>query len=333
MTSNAPLRGGKASIYEGGTREDCVVVWPGAVQPGSRSDEIIQSIDFYPTLMEVLGVQPRQEVKYDGVSIVPALKQTGHLEREAIFCHYPHNTPASQQLPAVYVRRGDWKLIRFFHDGPNFAHRYELYNLRDDLSETKNLADANPALVKELDALIEGFLVDSKAVLPKVNRAYAPSAGLLDGWRNVRNMNLRVTDGMMVVEATGGMATLANFAVPKANGPVLLSLRARSTAGGAVNAYWANPGEGSFRAERAVRVPLAHDGQWHECTVLLPVEGTLGGVRLDPATQPGTVEIDWICLYSRDGQTLLKEWNFGSPRAVDKTEEARRQVEETVDLG
>lgn len=314
MTSNAPLRGGKASIYEGGVREDCVVVWPGVVQPGSRSDEIIQSIDFYPTLLEVLGVQPRQEVKFDGVSFVPALKQNGHVEREAIFCFFPHNTPASQQLPAVSVRRGDWKLIRFFYDGPHFAHRYELYNLRDDLSETRNLAEEKPALVKELDALIEGWLVETKAVLPKVNPQYNPSARLLEGWRNVRNMNLTVADGKLVVEATGGVATLATFAVPKAAGPVLVSLRARSTAGGPVNAYWANPGEGSFKATRAVRVPLAHDGQWHECTVLLPVEGDLGGLRLDPATEPGKVEIDWICLYSGDGQRLLKEWDFEARR-------------------
>ena len=58
ITSNAPLRGGKATVYEGGTREPCVVVWPGRVKPGSRSDEVISSIDFFPTLLEMTGVKP-----------------------------------------------------------------------------------------------------------------------------------------------------------------------------------------------------------------------------------------------------------------------------------
>ena len=49
-----PLRGGKATLYEGGTREPCIVVWPGKVKPGTTSDALIQSIDFYPTLLEML---------------------------------------------------------------------------------------------------------------------------------------------------------------------------------------------------------------------------------------------------------------------------------------
>ena len=70
------------------------------------------------------------------------------------------------------MRQDDWKLIRFFHDGPKQEHRYELYNLRDDLSETRNLAAAQPGRVKELDALLEGFLKDTGALVPGPNPAY-----------------------------------------------------------------------------------------------------------------------------------------------------------------
>ncbi|HET6455718.1 MAG TPA: sulfatase [Armatimonadota bacterium] len=176
VTSNSPLRGGKATMYEGGTREDCIVVWPRVVKAGSSSDEIVQSIDFYPTILDMLNLKPKPGQKFDGISITPALKQKGGLDREAIFCHFPNDIPRTATLPAVYVRKGDWKLIRFFHQGENGAHTYELYNLKDDLGETRNLAGGMPSKVKELDALIERFLKDTKAVLPKPNPMYDPKA-------------------------------------------------------------------------------------------------------------------------------------------------------------
>lgn len=181
VTSNAPLRGGKATIYEGGTREDCIVVWPGVVKPGLKSDEVIQSVDFYPTMLDMLRLKPKPDQKFDGISIMPILKQTGKLDREAIFCFFPHAIPVTGAVPSVYVRKGEWKLIRLFHQGDGGAHVYELYNLKDDIGETKNLAAEMPERVKELDRLIDGFLNDTKAVLPKPNPKYDPTAKRPEG--------------------------------------------------------------------------------------------------------------------------------------------------------
>ncbi len=181
VTSNAPLRGGKATIYEGGTREDCIVVWPGVVKPGSKSDEIVQSTDFYPTVLDMLRLKPRPDQKFDGISVVPALKQTGKLGREAIFCYFPHEIPVTGAVPSVYVRRGDWKLIRLFHQGDDGAHVYELYNLKVDIGETKDISAEMPDKVKELDALIDRFLRDTNAVLPKPNPQYDPTAKRPEG--------------------------------------------------------------------------------------------------------------------------------------------------------
>ena len=69
---NAPLRGGKATLYEGGVRVPCVVCWPGAVSGGSRSDAVIQSTDFYPTLLQMLDLRPSEGQRSDGISVVPA---------------------------------------------------------------------------------------------------------------------------------------------------------------------------------------------------------------------------------------------------------------------
>ncbi len=174
-TSNAPLRGGKATMYEGGTRVPCVVAWPGITAPASRSDALIQSEDFYPTLLAGLMLEAAPAQRFDGISILPALKG-GALGRDAVFQYFPHNPAVPDWLPAaVSVHRGDWKLIRIFHGGEKTAHRHLLFNLRDDLGERNNLAAQKPQLVSELDALIETFLAGTNAVVPIPNPAFDPA--------------------------------------------------------------------------------------------------------------------------------------------------------------
>ena len=106
----------------------------------------------------------------------------GTLAREAIFTHFPHDTPASGQHPGASVRRGDWKLIRLFAQNDDGSDQLELYNLRDDLGEAKNRAVEKPELVRELNALITRFLADTEAVIPTRNPRYRPaSAGAEKG--------------------------------------------------------------------------------------------------------------------------------------------------------
>jgi arylsulfatase A-like enzyme len=175
ITSNAPLRGGKATLYEGGTRVPLIVVWPGVTRPATTCDALVQSVDFYPTLLEVLGLRPRPGQAFDGISIVPALKGNP-LQRNRIFCHFPHYISATGAVPGSYVREGDWKLIRLFCDNPDQTDRFELYNLNDDLGETKNLAAEMPEKVRHLNRLIDGFLKESQALVPVANPAYKKPA-------------------------------------------------------------------------------------------------------------------------------------------------------------
>jgi arylsulfatase A-like enzyme len=172
-TSNLPLRNGKASLYEGGVREPCLVVWPGVTKAGSVNDTVIQSIDWMPTLIDMAGVPLPQEAKPDGISLAPLLKG-GTLARDAIFTHFPHDTTASGQHPGTSVLRGDWKLIRLFAQNDDGSDQLELYNLRDDLGEAKNLAAEKPELVRELNALITTFLSDTDAVIPVRNPNWKP---------------------------------------------------------------------------------------------------------------------------------------------------------------
>lgn len=168
-TSNAPLRGGKASMYEGGIHVPCVIVWPGITHPGTRSDAMIQTTDFYPTILNQLGISIPEDYPVDGYDITQALSGK-KWERKSMFTYFPHAPHVPNWMPpAVSVHVGDWKLIRQFYQGENGAHGYLLYNLKDDIGERNNLAAKYPKRVKQMDALIENYLKDAKTVVPLPN--------------------------------------------------------------------------------------------------------------------------------------------------------------------
>jgi len=184
-TSNAPLRGGKASMFEGGTRVPCIVVWPNVTRAGTRTDAMLQSEDFYPTLIEGLSLSAETNQRFDGVSLMPVLRGESFADR-AIFQYFPHDPPVPDWIPpSVSVHHGDWKLIRIFHAGEGGGHRYQLYQLNDDIGETKNLAADQPLKVQELDRLIEQFLLETQATVPIPNPQFDPTKYRID-WEGVR---------------------------------------------------------------------------------------------------------------------------------------------------
>lgn len=174
-TDNFPLSGGKATIREGGVHIPCVVVWPGVTKPGSRSDEVIQTADFYPTLLKNLGIEWPSDHTVDGADIVPALKG-GKLKRDGIFTYFPSGMPAPDWLPpSLAVYSGDWKLIRIFHGGDNAAHDYRLYNVVEDLGEENDLKSEYPELVQRLDRMIEKHIQNAGTVVPLPNPNFDPA--------------------------------------------------------------------------------------------------------------------------------------------------------------
>ncbi|MCP4642474.1 MAG: sulfatase [bacterium] len=162
-TSNLPLRAGKGWLYEGGIREPMIIKWPGATKPGSVCDTPVTSTDFYPTMLDMAGLPARPEQHMDGVSLRPVLQGSSALPERAIYWHYPHygNQGGS---PGAAVRLGDWKLIEFFEDD-----HVELYNLRDDLGEQRDLAAANPDKVRKLRAMLDTWQKDVGARFPSPN--------------------------------------------------------------------------------------------------------------------------------------------------------------------
>jgi len=143
-TSNLPLRGGKGWLYEGGVREVFLIRWPGETKPGSICDEPVISVDFYPTILDLAGLPAKPAQHQDGVSLKPLLKGEPHLNRDALFWHYPHYSNQGG-IPGGAIRMGDWKLIERFEDG-----RAQLYNLKQDLGEQMDLAAQSPERVSTM---------------------------------------------------------------------------------------------------------------------------------------------------------------------------------------
>ena len=318
-TSNWPLRAGKASLYEGGTREPCCVVWPGVTKPGTTTDAMVQSTDFYPTVLEMCGLRSRADVRLDGVSFVPVLRDAG-TGRDTLFCHFPHlnGNVADNPKTAAYVRHGDWKLIRRFCANEDQTDRFELFNLRQDLGETNNLADAMPGKVRELSLLLDGFLQDTKAVVPQPNPAYVRG----DRWAAGANAKLQLRDRVAVVESSSDRPTLRILQVPAVTGPLVVKFRMRTSAGRGGLVLWGTDVESGFAATRRSPFPPQFDGQWHDYTVPFAPASTLTQLRIDGSLQPTKLEYEWIRLCRADG-TVLQSWDFAQANdaAEKKTKE------------
>lgn len=171
ITDNSPLRAGKGSAYEGGVRVPAIVRYPMRVAPGSTCREPIISMDFYPTILELTGVEKAPDQTIDGVSLVPLLEGQTQLDREALYWHYPHYHPGGA-TPYSAVRQGEWRLIEFFEDG-----RLELYNLTEDIGEQHDRADDMPEKVEELHARLQAWRDAVDAQYPEPNPDYEPEAG------------------------------------------------------------------------------------------------------------------------------------------------------------
>ena len=156
-TQNAPLNSGKGSLYEGGIREPMIVRWPGVVKPGSRCDKYVMIEDFYPTLLEMAGVEKYETTgPVDGVSFMPLLKGTGDpSEGRALVWNFPNiwgNDGPGINLNCA-IRKDDWKLVYYYETG-----RKELFNITEDISEKRNVAEAHPDVVRRLSKELGQYL-------------------------------------------------------------------------------------------------------------------------------------------------------------------------------
>ncbi|MCA9064400.1 MAG: sulfatase [Planctomycetaceae bacterium] len=348
-SSNAPLRGGKATMFEGGVRVPAIVVWPQQTEPGSRCDQIIFSCDYYPTLLEMLGLVPHETQRFDGISIVPALRKQP-LQRDGIFVYFPHNPSVPDWIPpAVSMISERWKLIRIFHGGENGMHRWKLFDLQKDAGEHNDVAALHPDIVSRLDQRIEQFLEETHAVRPIPNPDFDPAAGdslaegkaalrgsttvprssaakpqtgrrvlrpSVAGWQPSPDCRAGSVDGQLIITSEGNDPSISyrlEKKIPAGDYVVALSLS--STARGRGQFFWQEEGVlPAFFRDRSVTFDLNHDGAFHSYDIAFRSAHDFLAVRLDPGQAAGTVRIRSLHLKSADG-TVIRTWDLTDQRS------------------
>jgi len=161
------FRDGKASIHEGGSHVPCIMRWPGRIAAGKTNDGLMATIDLLPTFAALTGAKVPDDRIIDGVDQSECILGNCKSARSTYIYNPGSASVQSTILQGNAIREGDWKLIsplnvmKFLEDGG--TGEWELYNLKEDIGETKNLADQYPEKVERLKRLLEA----SEATFPK----------------------------------------------------------------------------------------------------------------------------------------------------------------------
>ncbi len=169
VTDNSPLRAGKGHLYEGGIREPLLVYWPGVTKPGRVCDVPVCSVDFLPTISQMVTGRPYQDTSVDGLSLEALIRGNDAPKRDALYWHYPHYSNQGG-VPGGAIRSGDWKLIEFYEDG-----RLELFNLKNDIGERHNLSLREPKICARLHEQLKAWRRSVNASMPTQNPHYDPA--------------------------------------------------------------------------------------------------------------------------------------------------------------
>ncbi len=161
-----PLREEKGHLYEGGIRVPLIVRWPGHTQAAGQTATPVVTMDIHATILEAAHLKPDPSNTPDGISLLPILdaEPKTKLDRRSIYFHYPNYAFHKKNRLGSAVRSGDYKLIKFYDQ-----NSIELYDLKNDIGETNNLASTMPKMAQEMRSDLESWLQQTKASQPRSN--------------------------------------------------------------------------------------------------------------------------------------------------------------------
>lgn len=292
-SKNDPCRGVKGDLLEGGIRIPFLVQWKGHIPAGKTYDRPVISLDILPTVLAAAGVPPQAEWKLDGTNLLPYLVDRREGDPHASICwrfRFPTNQPA---LHRWAIREGDWKLVK------NGAEPVALYQLNNDIGETKNLAAEQPARVAAMQAAWQRWDNENREPLWK-----DPKPPFTGG----RNAKATQMPSEIRIECTGSDPQLVATEIPVGRGPFTLELRAKATGQGPGEVFWNTEAKAAFSQSRSVTFELHHDGQqWRDYRIAIPAADPIVTLRLDPGSGPGLVRVARLVLKDAGGK-VLKNW-------------------------
>jgi len=304
-TNNEPLRSGKGNNYEGGTRIPLIVRWPGRIKSGSVNPSVISTVDHYPAILEMTGQKLRPEDHKDGVSYVPALKGQP-FDRGPTLCDFPHFVTATMNLPKVSLRSGDWKLYRFWFDGAGQAHRYELYNLKDDIGEARNLAAGNSERVQAMAGMMDAYYAKTGSLKPHANTNY--NGRTVGVWSAHPNGKATAEAGALHMRAINDHFPVTTRVTPSIVGGAVLEFEARSaTESTVLSVQWTSSEQTQFAEPQLQVVPLSKE--WKKTKVDMPFGGRIMQLKLALLAAGWEADVRNLRLLTPQG-TLMTEYEF-----------------------
>ncbi|RED98352.1 sulfatase [Marinoscillum furvescens] len=303
-TNNYPLRAGKGNNYEGGVRVPLIVNVPGMTKAGTTSDVITSTVDHYATVLELVNLPFPQGLVTDGQSFVPALKGETY-ERAPIYSTFCHNVVATGNRANVSMRQGPWRFYKFYFDGPNQEHRYELYNLDNDISEKNNLAEEMHDKVKEMARLLDEHTAEAGILLPQKNENYG--GNVADAWIGSEDTEIAVGDGSILIASKGSNPSIETVYTPNVSGQYKLTFEMKSSSSGQGKVAWKARGDKEYISENVSAFAPIHDESWHAYSVELSPKSNLDRLRITPSSSKGNIAIRNIELTTMDGY-YIRDW-------------------------
>ncbi len=304
-TNNYPLRAGKGNNYEGGVRVPLIVKVPGMTKPASESDVVVSTVDHYTSILELLDVPFPEGVITDGVSYIPALKGKDYI-REPIYSTFNHNVVATGNRANISMRHGPWKLYKFYFDGPDREHRYELYNLENDIEEIINLVDEMPDKVQEMAAQLDAHVEEAGILLPNKNENY--QGNVADAWIGNEDTEISVANKILTINSIGNEPSVETLYTPNVmNETYILNFDMRSSAEGEGKLAWKVAGQSEYNNENSRIFVPEHDGEWHSYAIPMELSGRLSSFMIQPSTGKGKAELKNIEL-TTEGGYYIRDW-------------------------
>ena len=304
-TNNAPLRSGKGNNYEGGTRIPLIVRWPGKTKPGSTSSSVVSTVDHYPSILAMTGQKLRPEDHKDGVNYIPALKGEA-FDRGPTISDFSHYIRATMNIPNTWIRSDDWKLLRFWFDGPDQSHRDELYNLSEDIGETHNLASQHPERVQQLAAQLANYHKSTGVLKPQRNTNY--NGKTVGVWSAAGKGTLSSSNGTLIMSASDSSFEATTRATPSLVKSAWIEFKACSEHESDLSVQWTSSATPAFDAtKRNVTQKLSLE--WKTFRVKLSFKGRISSLKFSLPSKDSVAQLRDVRLLTPDG-SVITEYQF-----------------------